>query len=390
MHDVIVIGAGPSGLNATAKLKSQGLDVLVLEKKTEIGKPVVCTGIVGQQVFEEFDLTEESVLTKIDKVQLTSPYNSTLSYEHPFAFAYVVDREKFDKHLSGKIQATNGEVKLDTEVLDVTVETSGVKVVAKRGKHAESFKARMVLIATGINYGLHKKLGLGYPTDFLNGVQAELDLDNGDCTKVFIGQDVAPGAFAWQVPVGKGRVRIGLMTEKEPRSYFERLLKNNYPGIVKNLEREFIHYKAIAQGLVSKTYGERVLAVGEAAGQVKTTTGGGIYYGLLCSDIATQIIRESFEQGCFKAQALAAYEKRWRKAIQKEILTGYCARKLSAKFNDVQIEKLFQIVQNDGVFPLIKKEGNFDWHSDLILLLIKRIPLWQIVRSKIGPPCGVN
>jgi len=390
MHDVIVVGAGPSGLHATLKLKSHGLDVVLLEKKTEIGKHVVCTGIVSQQAFEEYDLSEGSVLTKIDRVKLASPHNTTLSYEHPFPFAYVVDREKFDKYLSEKIQATNGEVKLETEVLDITVDKNCVEVVARRGKRTESFKAKMVLIATGINFSLHKKLGLDLPKDFLYGIQAELSLSNGGCTKVFIGRDVAPGAFAWQVPVGNERVRIGLMTEKEPRRYFEKLIEKYYPAIVKDLGKELIQFKAIAQGLVSKTYGDRVLAVGEAAGQVKTTTGGGIYYGLLCSDIAIQIIKKRFEEGSFSVHAMAEYEKCWKKVLQKEIVTGYYARKLCAKLSDIQIEKLFQIVQNDGVFPLIKKEGNFDWHSELIFLLIKRIPLWQIFRSKIEPTCGIN
>lgn len=383
MYDVIVIGAGPSGLNATARLVNYGLNVAILERKKEIGKNVVCTGIVGHQAFEEFDLSAASILTEVKKVRLTSPFNSTLDYEHPRHFAYVVDREKFDKHLAEKIPSRMAQIKLETEVKDITVNKNHIEVISERGKIEEKLKARMVLVSTGSNYCLSKKLGLGYAREFLKGVQVEFSLEDMEYTEILIGKDVAPGAFGWIVPVGKERARIGLMTDKDPKFYFKRLMKKLPTKISQQLNIESVRFKTVTQGLFSNTYGDRILAVGEAAGQVKNSTGGGIYYGLLCSDIASQVVIESFERGSFSREALAVYEKRWKKAIQKEILTGYYARKICTRFSNIQVEKLFQIVKNDGVFPIIKKEGDFDWHSDLIFLLMKRIPLWQIFRCKI-------
>jgi len=384
MHDVIIVGAGPSGLNAARKLANKGLDVLVLESKKEIGEYVICTGVVGQEVFREFDLPRDLILKEIKKMKWVSPMNNTLSYEHPQPFACVINREKFDKYLGYRAQLEGARIELNREVLDISVNNNCVEVVAREDKgDKEKHSAQMVLIATGINYLLHKKLGLGYPKDFLYGVQAEIDINNVDCTQVFIGRDIASGAFAWLVPIERGRVRIGLMTEENPERCFNNLIKKLNPDRPKNLEKDQIQYKAIAQGLVSKTYGERVLAIGEAAGQIKTTTGGGIYFGLLCSDIASKVVYKRFKEGCFQAHALAEYEKLWKKTIQKEILIGYYARKVCAKLSDAQIETVFQIAQNDGVIPLIKEKGNFNWHYDLILALMKRIPHWQILSEKL-------
>jgi flavin-dependent dehydrogenase len=133
---------------------------------------------------------------------------------------------------------------------------------------------------------------------------------------------------------------------------------------------------------MSKTYGERVLAIGEAAGQVKTTTGGGIYFGLLCSEIASRVILKRFQEGIFSEGRMAEYEKSWKKALQKEIRIGYYARKLCAKLSDSQIESLFRVIQTDGFLPLVRERGNFDWHSDLLVLLMKRLPLWQLLTSR--------
>jgi geranylgeranyl reductase family protein len=384
-YDVIIVGGGPSGLNVARLLAQEGLSVVVLEKKKEIGNHIICTGIVGQRAFQEFDILEDSIRIEIKKVKMMSPFSSCLTYEHPFPFAYAVDREKFDRHIGRKAQSLGADIQLENEVVDISANKNGVEVDAlKKGEERIRYRARVAVIATGINYRLHKKLRLGYPRDFLNGVQAELNINGVECTHVFIGQNVAAGAFAWLVPMGNKSVRIGLMTNKDPEAQFLRLIDKLYPEKILNLDKSRIQFKAIAQGLVSRTFADGVLAVGEAAGQVKTTTGGGIYFGLLCSEIAFQVLRKGFKKGCFSERALAEYENLWKKAIQREIQIGYRARKIYAKLSDRQIEKMFQIAAGDGIIPLIREKGNFDLHSELLLILLKRMPFRQVMREKIG------
>jgi geranylgeranyl reductase family protein len=385
MHDVLIIGGGPSGLQAARKLAGRGFDVLVLEKKKEVGQHIICTGIVSLGIFQEFGLARESALAEIKKMRVFSPFGSSVDYEHPRAFACVVDRERFDRSLGDKACEQGARILTDREALDISVGKDSVVAVAKRGKRfEEKYSASVVLIATGINYGLHRKLGLGYPRTFLKGVQAEIEIGQPDYTQVFLGKDIAPGAFAWLVPVGGGMARIGLMTQLDPEGYLERLIARFYPDRAIAFDKDHLQLKAIAQGLVSKTYGERVLAIGEAAGQVKTTTGGGIYFGLICADIASALVSERFADGGFSSQMLADYERRWRRAIQKEIRVGLSLRKLFSSLSDPSIEKLFRIAKNDGVIPIIREWADFDWHSDLVLALIKRMPWADVLKSGHG------
>ena len=374
MYDVIVVGAGPSGLNTARRLAENGLKVLVLEKKSEIGEHVICTGIVGEDIFKRFSLSKNSILKEIRKVKVISPFMNYLNYEHPNSFAYVVDRKKFDGYLGEKAQSKGVKIELNSKVEDISINKNSVEVIAKRDeKYKEKYLSQLIIIATGVNYKLQKKLGLGFPNDFLKGIQAELNIKDGEYTHVFIGRDVAPGAFAWVVPIGKETARVGLMTEGNPKECFKRLIEKFFPDKIRSLKKERIQFKPIAQGLISKTYSNRVLTVGEAAGQVKTTTGGGIYYGLLCSEFASQVILKRFNERDFSERALSEYEKLWKKALKKEILIGYYARKLCGKLNDNQIENLFRIIQSDGILPLVKNKGDFDWHSELLLAFLRKI-----------------
>jgi digeranylgeranylglycerophospholipid reductase len=376
MYDVAVIGAGPSGLNASRRLAERGLGVVVLEKKSKIGDHVICTGIIGKEAFQKFDLSKDLVLEEIQRIKMISPYSTQINYHHHSAFANVVDRKKFDNYLAEIAQAKGAEIELENHVFDISVKSDCVEISAKvKSEDVKKYTAKVALVATGIDYGLNKKLGLDYPRDFLFGIQAEFEADDFDSTHIFVGNNIAPGAFAWAVPIGGKKVRAGLVTESNPKVCFQNLMKKLNLDQSQNFNKNHVHYRAIAQGLVSKTSGERVLSVGEAAGQVKATSGGGIYFGMLCSEFASQVICKGFEQGSFSSKVLAEYEKLWKRAIQREILVGYYARKLCGKLSDLQIERIFQIARSDGVIPLIKEKGNFDWHGELVMTLLKRIPL---------------
>jgi len=374
MHDVIVVGGGPSGLQAAGTLAQDGFDVLVLEAKEEIGDYVICTGIVSRESYREFELSKDSVYKEIQSVKIISPYGNKISYKHPFPFAYVVDRKRFDSFLGDKAVSLGANMVLNHKVIDISVNGAGVDVIAQQQDgDNKNYSAKIVIMATGINYSLHQKLGLGTPRDFLYGIQAEVRTEGVDCTHVFLGRDVSYGAFGWAVPLTNNIVRVGLMTEKKPETGFHYILSKCCPDKDFDANKDAVQHKRIAQGSISKTYAERVLAVGEAAGQIKNTTGGGIYFGLVCAEIAARVIKKSLNEGKYSADKMSEYEELWKKDLQKEILIGYFARKVCSKFSDSVIEKMFQVAQNDGVIPLIRENGNFDQHGELILALLRRL-----------------
>jgi geranylgeranyl reductase family protein len=387
-HDVLIVGGGPSGLHAARLLAGGGLRVLVAERKKEIGANVVCTGIVGQEVFSEFDLPTVSILRELRTVKLVSALGQTFLYQHPAVFASVVDRKLFDQALAEKARLAGADIATSTRVYDVVPGNGRVRILAKTPDDAPvEYSAAVAILATGIDHRLNERLGLGIPRDYVIGVQAELAVPGDGDAAIFVGKSIAPGGFGWSVPCGRGRARIGLLTSGEPRACFENLIRKFHPDLVPFFDRSGIRVKPIVQGLVSKTYGDNLLALGEAAGQVKTTTGGGIYFGLVGARIAADVILKNHPRNTFTKRRLAEYERTWRGVLQKEILIGHYARKVYARFTDRQIERLFDLARTDGLVPLVQKSGRFDWQSGLIVDLARKVPpfsYFKDIRQKLS------
>lgn len=386
--DVIVVGAGPSGLRTAARLAAAGLGVRVLERKARVGSAIVCTGIVGREAFDELGLDRSAVVEELQTVRLVSPRRTELLYTHPRPFACVVDRERFDGRLAETAAAAGADVICGARVEAAAVGPDGVEVAVRRGDGGlERERAKLVVLATGVDFALQKKLGLSVPKDFLRGAQVEGSLPAASPTTLFFGREVAPGAFAWSVPAGPGRARVGVLTRGDAGTRLRALLDRGLGG--PSLRQAGpVRSRPVAQGLLPKTCGDRVLAVGEAAGQTKTTTGGGISYGLACADLAADTVLGCFRRGAFGPADLAAYERRWKDLLSREILVGHRTRRMCARLSDGRIEDLFQLARTDGIVPIIRATADFDRHSGLIFALLGRLSFMSFfrdVRDRLGP-----
>jgi digeranylgeranylglycerophospholipid reductase len=114
------------------------------------------------------------------------------------------------------------------------------------------------------------------------------------------------------------------------------------------------------------------VVVGEAAGQVKATTGGGIYFGLLCAEIAASAIAKAFRCGDYSRKILKEYEIEWRRRIEPELKAGIMLRNIFSKISDRQIDLLIDLAKKDGIMPLVEK-AHFDWHKDLVSHLVRHL-----------------
>ncbi len=230
----------------------------------------------------------------------------------------------------------------------------------------ETLRAKLVILATGVNYRLQRSLGLGIPPSFLKGAQTEVEVKDLRQTEIYVGRQISPGSFAWAVPLGNGWARIGVLAESKGVSHLEEFLKMRFAGRIKQ-ENPRIVQKRIACGAAKRSVKDRILTVGEAAGQVKTTTGGGIFYGLLCSEIAVHVLQKAFSKDDLSQRGLLQYERLWRSKLGKELKMGQWARKVLRKLTDKQIDKIFRFVREKVlVREMLERKVKFDYHLNLI------------------------
>ncbi len=364
--DIAVVGGGPIGSYTACQLAEKGFEVCVLEEKKIISEKVICSGIISKEAFRRFDLPRESILTDIDSFRFVSPGGQSLEYRHPGPFAHIVDRERFNEDIMEKARRKGVQIYLNHRVdrIDKTCDSYAIF------QNGAALRSKAVILATGVKHDLHASSGLGRPSRFLYGSQVEIPLSMPISTiEVHLGQGFAPGSFGWIAPLHKDTSRVGVIVEEKGKHWLMRMLRErmNYPA--NKIKINMIGSKPIVFGPIKPSVNGMLLAVGEAAGQVKTTTGGGLFFGLLCSEIAVDKLAATLKG----KYVLNEYETAWENALHAELEIGIELRKIAGTLDEKTIEDLFCFIKKNRVLmKLILPRIKYDFHSNFLLACLKR------------------
>lgn len=352
--EIVIVGAGPVGCYTAQLLKKSGIKARIIEEHNEVGKPVKCAGIVGKEVFENTLLT-------IPKSSIINQINGALFFYKEDSFsikrermAYVIDRERFDKDLSKGL-----EVEYDRRLLEIEKKRRGYRLKTSSGE----IYADMVIGADGpksrvrrfmmhdLGLGRENKDGTKDGIKYYNGWQYRIKLEEGlswgKIAQVYMGEDIP--FFIWVIPESEEIVRLGVISKNGSN-------KLDHFMAVSNIKGEIIGKLAgiIPLGLIKQTCDKNIAVVGDAAGQVKPLTGGGIYYSLKSAEILAECIREG---------KLAEYDRRWKRKFGKEIKFGLRARKIYERLNKRELKNIFWLLKENADF--IEKVSNFENHSSV-------------------------
>jgi digeranylgeranylglycerophospholipid reductase len=346
--EVIITGAGPAGLQAAIAAAERGASVLVFDKKTTVGAPVRCGEffpckeemldlLPGSRNFAHlFEIPSDAITNTCETLRMFSPRGKC--WEFPFN-AHVLDRLILEQHMAKEAHNLGVEIKLGHAVR--AFENDGkIRVGATE---QDSYEAKVVIAADGFpsmtaasgglscdRYALPENVAINYQY-----VVDDLDIEPS-VTEMYTGASIAPGGYGWIIPkdATTANIGIGIRTTfksgrgKDHLDYFV----HGYPLTTEKLRqgsvRTMIADILPVDGAVSKTYSERILLAGDAAGMVMPTNGGGIPTAMVSGRIAGEVAALHVKRN----EPLSTYEARWKKALGCELTASTRMRRFADVF----------------------------------------------------------
>jgi geranylgeranyl reductase family protein len=380
--DVAVVGAGPAGSRTARDLARVGLRVRLIEEHRRVGIPSHCSGLVSPRTLTVSGIGDDAALNRITGAFVHTQSGARVTLGGEETRAVVIDRVALDQTLCDQA-LTAGADYIRGRVTGVERVNGHVRLNVQTDGRDSSLTARAVVGADGAHSRVARSLGMARPSQFAYNLGAEArirrdlptDLWRDDHVHVFVGHDLAPGWFGWIIPAGEGIVRIGIGTSSavKPIECYRRMAAA-WPELFANLEPTRMYGGTIPLTFAPHSSGDRALLVGDAAGQVKPFSGGGIYTSLVAARHAAASLTHAFNSGDLGARSLASYDRGWRKEIGRELRKSWHLRNFGLALSDSQVDRVVTALRAPHLQSLTARHADIDYPSRVLLRLSRSLP----------------
>jgi len=379
--DVLVVGAGPAGSTAAGRLAKAGHSVRVVEEHPTVGYPVQCAGLVSQRVLDLAGSTS-FVRKPVVGASVFGPSLESISFRAESPRAFVIDRAGLDIYLADRAANAGAEIRTQTRFDSVDTGSADHLTVHLRGPDGstEELRTRLVIGADGVASAVARAFRLRRPVEVLPAFEAEFPESPGDpeTVEVYLGRKFAPGLFGWWIPDGSGGARVGIASDADgtpARVYFEQLLEYLSRRFGQRLGNATAYLvSGIPIGALPRTHARRALLVGDAAAQVKPLSGGGIFTGMRCAEIAADVASDALARGDLSEGALAEYDRRWRAELGEEFRRALYLRRLFTRLSDAELDRVVHALRGAHLAATIVAFGDIDFPTHVARELLRESP----------------
>ena len=354
-YDVVIAGGSVAGLLCAREISSKGFSVLVIEEDYEIGTPEHCGGLVSIAGLAELGIIpfRKTFDHMIDSAEITAPNGNSFTINSKKQKVIEISRRELDKQIAFQAQKNGTEIKVKTsfqEITDTGVRTSEEKIDCK-----------IFVDARGVSSLIHKDR-----TGILSSAQYEIYADwiKKGKVEVIFDQEKYPGFFAWIIPSGEGKGKVGVAGRGiKVSETLENILKEK--GKFSTIRKIFA--PIWIKGPIKNFVEGKTVIIGDAAGQAKPTTAGGIFTSGMGGVYAGQAISEFLKTN--NREGLDQYQKKWIARFGKEFEKQLLARKILERIDNNTINKLFETITPE-IIKEISDKDDFDFHTGSIVKLL--------------------
>lgn len=368
-YDVVIAGGSVAGLLCAREIARQDHKVLVVEEDYEIGTPEHCGGLVSVPAMDELGIIpmRSTLDNKVKSALIVSPSGKSFTLDARPQQVIVLDRREFDKQIAHQAEVNGAEIRV----------RSSLRAVTKDGVRTSDgeIKCKIVVDARGVSSLIHKDR-----TGILQSAQYEVYADwvDKERVEVYLDQEKYPGFFAWIIPTRRDEAKVGVAGMGiNAAAVLDEFIKRKgkYSTVRKIFAPIWI------KGPIKKFVTRNIVTIGDAAGQSKPTTAGGIYSSGLGGILAGSAISKFIESE--KEKHLLEYQKNWFNRFGKEFENMLLARSLLERLDNKSIDDLFESI-TPQVLNEISKEGSFDFHTISVAKLLGVRGSVKAIQSILG------
>lgn len=362
-YDAIIVGGRVAGSISSLFAAKEGLNVLMIEKRQEIGVPLQCAEATAEETFEVIGIKPSSkyIRTNIYGGDLHSPDGTSFRMEGNNKNGFVLDRKVFDKSLAIEAADAGANIMVKTTVKDLIIKNGVISgVIANNMGKTMEIESDVVIAADGIESNIARMAGVHSSwsiNDICSCVQYKMTGIQTDphYMQFYFGNKVAPGGYLWIFPNDNGITSVGVgvrSSNKNAKDYLDAFIKKS------NLNGKIVEINVggvPVSGNIEKTYTDGLMVVGDAAGHVNPITGGGIDLAAKCGKIAGLVTADAISNNDTSSTFLKRYEEMWKEEIGDLIKSSLKYRKIFDKLSDDELNSLAKFMKGKDLNSISKR-----------------------------------